>query len=657
MKKISLRFILFLLCYHIFVHTEAKENIDYTKYIEDNENIIFSEINEEIKFDKEKDKVTAHVSVTKKLLATRFGDSYTENITYDNQMRKLNLTSARTKSSAAGVNHTSKQTSYGIFYDGLTLCTVNFNFLKKDETGVLSFEMDFSDVIYLARYNLAEDLFTANKTVTIEIPNWLDMDIIETNFDKSIKKEVKEESKKKIVTYTIKNMKAIASENFSPSIACTYPDLLFVYKSAQMKNGDHRVIFKTAQDQYKWYKNLQEGVVVKNDSICNETQNIIAKCQNDREKIATIYEWVHENIRYIAFEDGMAGFRPKPANEVMNNKYGDCKGMANLLCGMLQCAGIDARLVWIGTKSLPYDYSTPSLGVDNHAICAAIMGKDTIYLDGTCSYAPLGHNPSSIAGKATMIANGNDCILSHVPDAKPSQNVDSIHVSIYTTENGLEGTFCETSTGDQKIRFMNQIESNDNDLYETLKDLGYYGLPFDEDKVIIEKGRQLDKDVIVKYPINLSRDLCKNGDDYYVCMDSKRTLSTLNIDTTKRKTDLLLPEKSIYVYESELNIPQGYKVSELPNNLTLDKNKYQFDITYQQKGNKVIYKRKLTIKDPLIKKNEFKEWNNDIKKLKESYLSMIILSKGNRSTASQTKASAATKQKTATKTKAKKTKK
>ena len=64
---------------------------------------------------------------------------------------------------------------------------------------------------------------------------------------------------------------------------------------------------------------------------------------------------------------------------VATKKYGDCKGMANLLTEMLRSVKLDARRCWIGTNHIAYDYSTPSLSVDNHMICAWMnKGKPVI---------------------------------------------------------------------------------------------------------------------------------------------------------------------------------------------------------------------------------------------------------------------------------------
>jgi len=71
------------------------------------------------------------------------------------------------------------------------------------------------------------------------------------------------------------------------------------------------------------------------------------------EKARSIFYWVQDNIRYIAFEDGYAGFVPQTVQDVFKNKYGDCKGMANLVTEMLKLAGLVVHMTWIGTKHLP----------------------------------------------------------------------------------------------------------------------------------------------------------------------------------------------------------------------------------------------------------------------------------------------------------------
>ena len=86
--------------------------------------------------------------------------------------------------------------------------------------------------------------------------------------------------------------------------------------------------------------------------------------------------------------------------------------MANLLMVMLHSINLDARRCWIGTKHIAYDYSTPSLSVDNHMICAWMRNGKPVYLDATEKYIGFGEIAERLQGKQTLIENGNSYLLS-----------------------------------------------------------------------------------------------------------------------------------------------------------------------------------------------------------------------------------------------------
>src|SRR5690606_25504057 len=142
-------------------------------------------------------------------------------------------------------------------------------------------------------------------------------------------------------------------------------------------------IFATTQDLYNWYNSL--ALELKNDKkdLKPLVDSLTKNATTNYQKIQNIFYWIQDNIRYIAFEDGLAGFKPDEAAKVYKNKYGDCKGVANLAKVMLEIAGVDARLTWIGTRGRVYGYSIPSLMVDNHMICTAIDGDTMYHIDPT----------------------------------------------------------------------------------------------------------------------------------------------------------------------------------------------------------------------------------------------------------------------------------
>ena len=213
----------------------------------------------------------------------------------------------------------------------------------------------------------------------------------------------------------------MSNEYSAPGPGYFVPHILVLCKSAQPKDEKYDY-FNTVKDQYAWYKNLVLQIGNDEKIVKEKTEEIIKGLTTDEEKVKVIFQWVQDNIRYIAFENGIAGFKPEKAQEVLRKKYGDCKGMANLLTEMLRSIKLDARRCWIGTKHIAYDYSTPSLSVDNHMICAWMNKGKPVFLDATEKYIGFGEIAERIQGRQTLIENGNQYLLEKVPVATYLQN-------------------------------------------------------------------------------------------------------------------------------------------------------------------------------------------------------------------------------------------
>lgn len=595
----------------------------YESFLEPEDDIIITEKTETITYSRNSSGVSANLSVKTKYMNRRFGSNCNFQIYYNEEDRKIE----NIKGENLVWDFSSNLNNDNIFFDGLNVCNGNIKLIEVGDKASFQYDLKFNDVIYLASVVFAESRFIGKFTLTVEVPAWLEMDIKEFNFNGNVTTDKKETNKKTIYSFTMNNVRPIKNEKHKEPSLFIYPNLLFVYKSATLSNGQNITLFNTAQDQYKWYDKLMKQTIENTDSLCSETKKITANCKDKYEKIATIYQWVQKNIRYIAFENGIAGFKPQNASKVLDNKYGDCKGMANLLRSMLRCEGIDSRMVWIGTNDLPYNYSTPSLAVDNHAICAAILGKDTIFLDATCEYAALKEYPSSIAGRPVMLEDQGKCILTHVPANRPKDNLDSTFISMKLTDKGVEGVHKKILRGEDKILFLYDFKDDFTDIVKKLHNQGYEGLPTDDNQVTLSGISSADKEVVIEYPFAMESPITKANNKYYVSMDIINRLISMNIETEKRKNNLYFDYKAVDSYTAELVIPNGYKVTHIPANLTIDKDKYKFEVKYTQKGGKIIYTRSITIKEQTILQKDLDEWNKDIKQLKSTYMETVVLEK------------------------------
>lgn len=598
-----------------------KEN-PLMQYVEKDDNVVLYNDVERITFSKNGEGVSALHNVQKTFKNLRKKEKINDVLYYNDEFSPLEVYMEE----GASIQYSSSLADNGIFFDGMNNCFIEMNFADDDWTCAYRYNQKYPNAIFLPNYFFSEDLFVVQKVLTIEVPSWLDMEIKEFAFDGSIEKRVEQKGKSTIYTYTMKNVKKRKKESFSPSVASSAPNLLFLYKSVNSSKGSV-TLFKTAQDQYDWYRNLLSQNKEDISAVGVFTKQITAKCKTPQEKVSVIYEWVQQNIRYIAIENSINGFKPHPALTVLENKYGDCKGMANLLKYMLKSEGIDGRLVWLSNDGRPYDYSMPSLAVDNHAICAAILGKDTIYLDGTCEYAAFGSIPCSIEGRPVMIENGEKCILTHIPSNKPCDNLDSSFISLRIEDNQLKGSFKNVRRGEDKEHLFSAMDGDFSDVKAMLRSLKYPGLPASESDIVISESKVSDKQVSVSYPISSANHCHPAGNEYYVSMEYGQPFGGGVIDLKDRRNDLNLSYKTTDVLTTELTVPTGYKISYLPANLTIDKPAYRFEIKYMKKGNKVIYNRRLIIKETIIPLAQIASWNKDVEALKAAYAEMLVIKK------------------------------
>jgi hypothetical protein len=81
------------------------------------------------------------------------------------------------------------------------------------------------------------------------------------------------------------------------------------------------------------------------------------------------------------------------------------------------------------------------------------------------------------------------------------------------------------------------------------------------------------------------------------------------------------------VFETELNLPDGEKLSNLPEALAINRPGYSFTGSYVVKGSKLNYRIEIVLMQTEIKPEEFGQWNRDINKLKDFYNQQIVLTK------------------------------
>lgn len=518
-----------------------------------------------------------------------------------------------------------------VFYSDARICYFELPLGAKDATAEVRFKRTHKDPRYFSKIFFTEEYFTENKTITIIIPRWMKCEIKELNFGTNqIQKKVEFDSKENadVYTFTASQIEPFKNEFYSPGPTFIYPHLLVLSKEAETDYGAV-TYFKTIADQYKWCYNLVQQVEDDKTKLADKAKEITNAITNDIDKVKAIYNWVQQNVRYIAFEDGIAGFKPAKATDVMTKKYGDCKGMANLIKGLLKGINLDARLCWIGTNHIAYDLSTPMLNVHNHMITALVYNGKTYFLDGTETNIGFNEYAARIEGRQVLIEDGANYILTNIPKVNYTQNVEKEIRVLEIKDNNLIGTASHVYKGESKSGIINNMQNvkKDNLDKALIKFLSEDNQDYAISNLKTSPLIATDTALTFNYSVDYKNGISAFGNELYLEADYRKDVGSFKIDTAKRTHDMELPCKLSIDYETEITIPNGYKVSFKPADLNIKNNNIIANVTYTQKGNKLLYKKEIILLDTRVKKADFSAWNTLVKQLNDKYKEQVILSK------------------------------
>lgn len=547
--------------------------------------------------------------------------------------RFYNINSEITKIKVKGVSASSPRyeayTKKNIFYDDERVCHLDLHFKDRNEVGTVTYEKKYKDVYGFTFINIAEEYFIRNKTIRIIVPQWMEIDIAEYNFDSGIDKSahVDPKSGSTIYTYHIVNRDAWRHEDFMPDYMLAFPVIRVIPRKAVI-NKKTEEFFHSFEHMYRWCKHKVDMTENDHTVTAQLAGEITKDCKTDEDKIYALLNWVQNNIRYIAFEYGIQGFKPDEAQAVIRKKYGDCKGMSNLLKCLLLAEGFDARLVWINTAESGREWTLP-IPVADHMICALNYNNGFHFLDPTVKLMPFGEIAYPIQGKAAMVEDGDHYLMLRTPSFPPSHNRIQLESEYVIAGGRLTGRSELSFSGEPKYAMSYSIlygNKTDTDIY--LKNYLKGNNPTDSIMELRVEGMEIGlKSLSLSYKEQRPSCIRSFADELYIDPDIFKDFSTLAVDTLKRKNDYVFPFSQSHQSRVRLIIPEGYRVKDIPPDMEIETEDYHFCIRYIVSDDNILYEKEITIKKTALAKSDFRRWNEHIGMLKNSYVRQIALKK------------------------------
>ena len=347
-----------------------------------------------------------------------------------------------------------------------------------------------------------------------------------------------------------------------------------------------------------WYWKLVEPQLKATPEIRQAVADLTKDKPAQLEQAKTIFYWVEDKIRYVGLEFGAGAYEPHSAKDVFDNRYGDCKDQATLLVTMLSAVGIKAYpvLVPVGFRG-ETDKRLPSPGMFDHAITVAEIDGKQVWMDTTAEVCPFNQLPEADRGVQVLVIKPGGGEFVKTPEFAADENKTVQTVSIkLNADGGITSSVAWYSTGSEdlgaratykyakpteiKEGFESTVASVSPDAV-----LGSYsvGDPFKRDE-----------------PLKISYDFQAGGwanrtTKFLIFRPSlyQSVLSQTPFSKSDRKFDMVFESTSTNESETTISLPDGFKVEEIPQNVSLKSDFATYDRTYTLDGSTLKIAEKL----------------------------------------------------------------
>lgn len=228
------------------------------------------------------------------------------------------------------------------------------------------------------------------------------------------------------------------------------------------------------------YRRRTEGKTIPTPGIIQLAEEITRPAKSRQDEARLLYQWVSQNIRYVQVYLNDGHYIPHTADEVLKNRYGDCKDKAVLLKALLKSRGIDSSLILVDVSTKYTLPELPTADAFNHVI--VYLPEWNLYADPTQEFLPFGVLATTETDKPALhIDDGKG--IQHTPQQLAEEDGIRSKTHINVGEDGRMSGFTELEFLGPSSMLGRQISQNVGDessrqaghLRDFLSQAGYSG--------------------------------------------------------------------------------------------------------------------------------------------------------------------------------------
>ena len=390
--------------------------------------------------------------------------------------------------------------------------------------------------------------------------------------------------------------------------------------------------YETWDEFATWYHHLIRRQFEASPEIQEKVAELTQGITDRAEQVRVVYEFVANEIRYIAWEFGVHGFLPYNASTIFTRRFGDCKDKATLICTMLGELDIEAWPVLInGTRQRPNeDLSLPLISHFNHCIAYVPEIDGGLFVDGTAENHGVRQLPGMDYGAEIVVVRDDVAERHKIPWNSPDDIAVTEDSKIVISKDGTATIDqVDVFTGDYAVMFRDQFEvaSKREELIERILGGRFPGL--EVKKITTSDLDDLSQPVTIELELAVPRfvDIGEPQIELPPVNDLLSTLSGIGNSASRpnRTQDLLLGNPRGGSLRIEITIPDGFRVGSLPEGIHLSDDRIQCDFDFKKSEKGIVIERTFRMLTPRIPPAEYESFKAIVDQVEAKLAERIIL--------------------------------
>ncbi len=357
--------------------------------------------------------------------------------------------------------------------------------------------------------------------------------------------------------------------------------------------------------------------------------------------LSRAFDFAARDVRYVAIEVGIGGFRAHPPAKVLRARYGDCKDKATLLRVLAGAWGLPTAHVLVRTRDRgPVDPRVPSPGQFDHMIAGIVLPRDLtldpsrgpwavadvpgagrmLFLDATNSRETAWDLPAMDQGTTALVVLPDRAELVTLPVSPPAAAATRVRSRVAVNQDGdlIEATrevvASGGAAGDARAWWAEQDQvSRERWLEQLVQDIAPGAHAVER---TIEGLERVGEPVRTRVTLRGGR-FGKRAGELLIVTPGQAGHTLLDTPLPEKGPDGPVevgPARS-NVLEVDIDLPAGWSPESLPARATLDGPEVRFEAEWTLEDRTLRYRRTAELKVPEVAPARWAEFRAAVRRL------------------------------------------